>query len=306
MSLVSQATQAAQRRELNESDDPRRLWKELRETQRRLDTALLAISTLTTKVTAIKRLNGGVLSGLHPFKIYQLPPRLRPAGPNPDGLDWRRVRVRKGNYQMFQVGPYSGFVFDSPFAGIAGTDAVFNPDIETYLDNPMATDILIPEETTWYFWLHFDGEGAAEIRYGNGPGDPTPGANAGDAQDWPEFPDLDIGDGSIRAINAVTNDESLVVPDILIGWCDSTTLVLNNQLVIRQILRDDPIVPYRTGCHAAYYGVWSVFNFYPTNAIVVYGPSTWICSNVGGNSFGILAGGNPPDSNAAWTKLGTP
>lgn len=167
--------------------------------------------------------NGLFTSQLFPFQIYHLPVSLRPNGlPNPDGLDWRRVRVRAGRY-MASSGPID----------VVGTDGVANPDIETYLDDPSVTDILVNEDDpNFYFWVKYDmGSVTATVYYGDDPSTAQPMAD-----DWPTFP---------------SNDSA----HTLIGWCDSHSLADQTIMQVQQIVRSDIYPLGNTGGTTAIKGI---------------------------------------------------
>ena len=184
------------------------------------------LTKLTNFVSETQRLIGQIprttnaTSGLHPFKIYNLPWRLRPAGTTTPG-DWLKFRVRQGKVIQYATGPE--FNSAQTIIDASGTDGCDNPDIETYLDDPAAADtVLVPDVAQYWFWLdlttiagkpaallHSGGYDSKNVLHGE---DPAPIANPG------------------------------ADPLIPLGYVDTATLQATKQAIVRQIIRYDIIL----------------------------------------------------------------
>ena len=255
MGSISQTTRLGWDVSTRESDVPKDLWKDVRALNIRVSELTKIISVQSQIISAIRR-GQSSLSGLHPFKIYRLPSQYRDGGPTPDGLDWRRIRVRTGR------------VFVNDLQLVAGTDAVTQPEIETFLDNPMAADILVPEmDDSFYIWVRFDDSGA-QLYYGDDPGSTAD-------PDFDSFPN---------------NDSK----HIIIGIVDSQSLAASQQLNITQLVRADI---YGTGAGG---GGLITANISIANAFQIGG------SNIFADYFTCLDSiGNPFPVAKPWNILGS-
>lgn len=174
------------------------------------------IAALQSQISALQIAIGNITNHLYPFKIYQLPAHLQTAAqPN----DWLKIRVRAGGVTVMALPNPTNPVQIHSLINVTGTDGVVNPDVETYLDNPLVTDILVePNDPNFFIWVTLivddSGNATAQLYYGDNP------AAAGDASDWPTFPQMDQYHQ-------------------LVGMVDSATYASIKLLGIRQIARGD-------------------------------------------------------------------
>jgi hypothetical protein len=202
------------------------LWKRVAPAIRQIDSLTNKMADLQRQVRTLMRSMGNVISVIHPFKVYQLPTHFRQtsnaAAPNySDSTDWLKWRVRSGAVTLLSLDNVAPVAQTSAYINVGGCDGVVNPDIETYLDNPLATDILVPAGTAaFYFWVTLtidpdSGVATAQLYYGT-----SPAAAAPQADTWPSFPQPDA-----------THQ--------LIAVADSLTQQVNNQVLLRQLARAD-------------------------------------------------------------------
>lgn len=203
-----------------------RLWQRTGPAVERTEDHADKIADLQRQVRILQRALGNVISVLHPFKIYQLPSHFRqrqdPAGLNySDSTDWLKFRVRSGAVTILSLDNTAPTAQPMALINVAGTDGCVNPDVETYLDNPLAQDIMIPAGTAaFYFWVTLaldagTGLAGATLHYGTSPDQAAP-----DADDWTSFPQPDA-----------THQ--------MIGYADTLTFQASRQTLIRQIARAD-------------------------------------------------------------------
>ena len=116
---------------IHKQDDPRKDWQKFNALAAQVERMAGDVALARETLTNLRGTLGNLIAGMHPFKIYRVPPHLR-ASTSAD--DWRKVRVRAGRALGQNIS--------------SGTDAATEPDEGGY---PSVTDITVPAATSAYY-----------------------------------------------------------------------------------------------------------------------------------------------------------
>jgi len=172
---------------INKQDDPRKDWQKFNALAAQVERISDAVGLGRETLSSLRNTVGSLLTGMHPFKIYQVPPHLRSSV---TADDWRKVRVRAGTYGHLDVA--------------TGTDDVEWPDQGEF---PDIADITVPQdEPRYYFWVEHNA-GTVQVKHGTDPA----------ANGWTEFPVQDADHIPIGYVDTQTRaaDKEIIVRQIL-------------------------------------------------------------------------------------------
>ncbi len=172
------------------------------------------INALIENVLSLKRdlvsLSTPKLGGIdfYPFKIYQFPEIFRTTSIDSYN-DWRKVRVRAGCVLTDYIDPLSSSL-------VIGTDGIRYTDDQFYPNETGSLDILVPENTSQYwFWV----EQSSSNYYLRDGADPTVTSSYNPSA-WTTFPTPDSTHWPV-------------------GYVDSLLGAGSHQLYVRQFARGD-------------------------------------------------------------------
>jgi hypothetical protein len=115
---------------INKSDDPRKDWAKVNLLAAQVDDLRKQIGLQREYITTLRKNLGSLAAGMHPFKVYQIPPHLRAST---SAEDWRKVRVRSGRALGVDI--------------VTGTDGATEVDEGGF---PSTTDITVPASSDNY------------------------------------------------------------------------------------------------------------------------------------------------------------
>ena len=183
-----------------ESGGLNRMWSRVSDQRNRAGATTNNGSLFQTQINRKGQKFNNIPSRLHPFRIYQVPYVFQVTNIN-DPTQWRQFRVRTGYVYPQGAAPFIP----------TGTDAVLNPDIETYLDKPTtaAASQFTADNNVLQYWVWIDVADKV-IRHSASP------ARLG----WTAFPSADAA-------------------HIPIGFIDTQTFNAQGIANVRQLVRSD-------------------------------------------------------------------